>query len=486
MRVLENLKPENVFYFFEEICSIPHGSGNVQALSDYCVEFAEKRKLWVRQDDMGNIIIRKNASVGYEEVEPVILQGHMDMVCEKTRESTINFEQDGLELRTDGKKVWANGTTLGGDDGIAIAYALAVLDATEIAHPMIEAIFTVDEEIGLLGATGLDMSVIQGRRLINLDSEEEGVFLTSCAGGLSLTCSVPLEYEEKTGVLCEVELAGCKGGHSGIEIHKGRINSNQIMGRILDTLNQECGCRVVCLSGGSKDNAIPRYTGGKILLENVRSSQKVVSELQAEIRNEYAGKEEDITITVKSLSDKPEKTACLDEHSNEKVFNALMNLPNGVQAMSADVEGMVETSLNMGVMTLERKEDGSGLLHMKFAVRSSKESAKNYLTHRTIAMVEQMGGCTSISGEYPGWDYRRQSSLRELFIQAYEKLCGETPACEGVHAGVECGLFTGKIPDMDCISLGPNMHNVHTAEEWLDVESVERTWRLLLEVLSSK
>lgn len=486
MKVLENLEPKQVFYFFEEICSIPHGSGNVQALSDYCVEFAEKRQLWVRQDDMGNVVIRKNASVGYEDVKPVILQGHMDMVCEKTRESVIDFEHDGLELRTDGEKIWANGTTLGGDDGIAIAYALAVLDAEDISHPMIEAVFTVDEEIGLLGAAGIDLSDVQSRRLINLDSEEEGVFLTSCAGGLSLECRLPLEYEEKTGILCEVELSGCKGGHSGIEIHKGRINSNQVMGRILDALDRECGCRIVCLAGGSKDNAIPRYTSGRILVEDAEAAQKTAARLQTDLREEYAGKEDNVTVTVKKMSDNPQETACLDSSSHARAVNALMNLPNGVQVMSADVEGMVETSQNMGVMTLEKKEDGSGLMVMKFAVRSSKESAKNYLARRTIAMVEQMGGSSSISGEYPGWDYRRQSPLRDAFIKAYEKLFGATPVCEGVHAGVECGLFTGKMPEMDCISLGPNMQNVHTAEECLDVKSVERTWRLLLEVLSGR
>lgn len=486
MRVLENLKPENVFYFFEEICSIPHGSGNMKAISDYCVKFAEERGLWVKQDGMGNVIIRKNATAGYEEAEPAVLQGHMDMVCEKTRESTIDFEKDGLELKTDGKMVWANGTTLGGDDGIAVAYALAVLDSSDIAHPMIEVVLTVDEEIGLLGAAGIDLSELQGRRLINLDSEEEGIFLTSCAGGLSLECSLPLQYEECTGITCSIDLSGCKGGHSGTEIHKGRLNSNQAMGRVLDEMAQGDGCRIISLAGGSKDNAIPRYTNGKILVQDVKAVQEIAGKLQEELSREYAGKEDGLTVTVKELSHGPEKVSCLDSASNARALNALMNLPNGVQAMSADVEGLVETSLNMGVMTLEELENGSGRMVMKYAVRSSKESAKEYLTRRTIAMVEQMGGSCCIDGAYPGWDYKRESSLRDTFIRAYEKLYGETPVCEGIHAGVECGLFTGKIPDMDCISLGPNMQNVHTAEECLDAASAERTWRLLLEVLATK
>lgn len=486
MRVLENLKPERVFYYFEEICSIPHGSGNVQALSDYCVRFAKENELWVKQDEMGNIIIRKEASVGYEDAEPLILQGHMDMVCEKTRESSIDFLQDGLELKTDGKKVWANGTTLGGDDGIAIAYALAVLEAKDIAHPMLEAIFTVDEEIGLLGATGIDLSEVQGRRLINLDSEDEGVFLTSCAGGLSLECSLPMQFEERTGFLCSIEIAGCKGGHSGIEIHKGRLNSNQAMGRILHAMNRQTECHVICLSGGSKDNAIPRYTEGQILTEDIKAAQQAAKKLQEELRREYAGKDDDLTVTVKAQSEKQESVLCLDASSQSILFNTLMNLPGGVQAMSADVEGMVETSLNMGVMKLECGEGTSGTLVMRLAVRSAMESAKQYLTERTIMMVEQQGGTCRTDGDYPGWAYRRQSPLRDMFVRAYEKLYGKEPVCEGVHAGVECGLFVGKAPDMDCISLGPDMQNVHTAEESLDVASVERTWKLLLEVLSER
>lgn len=484
MRVLEKLKPENVFYYFEEISRIPHGSGNVQALSDYCVNFAKERSLWVKQDEMGNVIIRKEATAGYENAEPVILQGHMDMVCEKTRESQIDFAKDGLELQTDGKKVWANGTTLGGDDGIAVAYALAVLDSQEIAHPMVEVILTVDEEIGLLGATGIDLSDIRGRKLINLDSEEEGIFLTSCAGGLSLRCQIPLSYEEKTGILCGIDLSGCKGGHSGTEIHKGRLNSNKGMGRVLDAICREAECSIVCLEGGSKDNAIPRYTSGKILVQDVEAVKKIAKNLQEELGREYAGKEEGLVVAVQEVSGQPETVMCLDCASKQKALHALMNLPDGVQAMSADVEGLVETSLNMGVMKLEAIGETEGTMVMNFAVRSSKESAKKYLTCRTIAMVEQMEGSCSISGEYPGWDYKRESSLRDAFIKAYEKLYGEKPVCEGIHAGVECGLFTGKVPDMDCISLGPNMQNVHTAEECLEVDSVERTWRLLLEVLA--
>lgn len=485
MRVLQDLKPERVFYYFEEIASIPHGSGNVQAVSDYCVQFARDRELWVKQDSMGNVIMRKEASAGYEQEEPVILQGHLDMVCEKTRESDIDFEKDGLQLRTDGKTVWAEGTTLGGDDGIAVAYGLAIMEAEDIPHPMLELILTVDEEIGLLGAAGIDLSEVKGRRLVNLDSEEEGIFLTSCAGGLSLECKVPMVFEKKKGVVCEIDLSGCRGGHSGCEIHRGRLNANQGMGRILSVLSRKADCHIIQLAGGTKDNAIPRETSGRILVQDVEVVRALTDQLQRELTSEYAGKEEGLTITVTPLSEQPVEEKCLDPASEQNLLNALMNLPDGVQAMSQDVEGLVETSLNMGVMQLER-EGEKGLLTLRFSVRSSKETAKYYLTDRTVLMVEQMGGTGEISGDYPGWDYKRESPLRELFVKTYEKLYGKTPVCEGIHAGLECGLFVGKLPDIDCISLGPDMKDVHTPEECLDVASVERTWKLLLEVLAAK
>ena len=482
MRVLENLKPEKVFYYFEEICSIPHGSGNVQALSDYCVKFAKDRGLWVKQDDMGNVIMRKEATAGYEEAAPVIIQGHLDMVCEKTRDCDIDFTKDGLRLKTDGKMVWAEGTTLGGDDGVAAAYGMAILDADDIPHPMIELVLTVDEEIGLLGAAGIDLSELKGRKLINLDSEEEGIFLTSCAGGLSLIGTIPVTYEEQEGILCEIDVAGCKGGHSGTEINKGRANSNQLMGRVLDALD----CGILSLEGGSKDNAIPRFTTGQVLVQDVAAGQKCVQELEKILRHEYAGVDDAITVKLLPVEEADRRQMCLTKASARKVKCALMNLPNGIQAMSADVEGLVETSLNMGVMTLTRDSGSEGTLTVKSAIRSSKESSKEYLTRRTVAMIELLGGTAQEQGAYPGWDYKRESTLRDSFIAAYTKLYGEPPVCEGIHAGVECGLFTGKVPDMDCISLGPNMQNVHTAEECLEVASVERTWNLLLEVLKQK
>lgn len=484
MRVLEGLQPEKVFYYFEELAGIPHGSGNTKAISDYCVQFAKERGLWVRQDEMGNVIIRKAATPGYEKESGVVLQGHLDMVCEKTQDCSIDFEKDGLDLETDGSMIWAKGTTLGGDDGIAAAYGMAILDSDDIPHPELELVLTVDEEIGLLGAVGIDLSELAGRKLINLDSEEEGIFLTSCAGGLALRCEIPLECERKDGILCEIRLDGCQGGHSGTEINKGRLNANEGMGRALFAMQRKADFGIVSLEGGSKDNAIPRAAQGRLIVQDAEVAGQLLKEAESEIRQEYAGKEDGITISLRQI-EKVEGADCLTDRATETAIHALINMPSGVQAMSADVEGMVETSLNMGVMRLDSSEDG-GRLQLKYAVRSSRESAKRFLTDRAVAMVEQMGGSCEISGEYPGWEYKRESGLRDLFIQKYREIYGKEPVCEGIHAGVECGLFVGKLPDMDCISLGPDIHDVHTPDEMLDAASVERTWRLLLEVISSR
>lgn len=483
MSTVETLEPREVFHYFEEIAAIPHGSGHTGAISDYLAAFAEKRGLSYRQDEMGNVVIRKPATPGYEDQPGVILQGHMDMVCEKIRECPLDMEKDGLLLCTDGEKLWADGTTLGGDDGIAVAYALAVLDSTTIPHPPLEVILTVDEEIGLLGAAGLDMSDIRGRRLINLDNEEEGMFLTSCAGGLSLNSEVPLSTGLAEGVVCDIKVIDCRGGHSGTEIDKGRANSNQLMGRVLMNLQRVTTCYIIELAGGNKDNAIPRFTEGEVLLGDVEAAGEVIRSLQEEIRAEYAVTDPDITLVLEPHQ--TQKREAVTRQDTGKTAHILMNMPNGVQAMSADVEDLVETSLNMGVMKVEQREEGA-VLRMSASVRSSKESAKNYLTDRCEAFVEQAGGNCTRTGAYPGWDYRKESLLRDTFVRKYRELFGKEPVCEGLHAGVECGLFVGKVPDMDCISLGPDMSGVHTAQETLSVPSTQRNWKLLLAVLADK
>lgn len=481
MSVLEQYEPKEPLRYFEKLCSIPHGSRNTKKISDYCMEFAKERGLEAFQDEMNNVIIIKEATEGYENTDPIIIQGHLDMVCEKTQESTIDFEKDGLELETDGKYLWAKGTTLGGDDGIAIAYALAILDSDDIPHPRVEAVFTVDEEIGLLGAQGVDLSPLKGKRLLNIDSEQEGTVLTSCAGGLTLESSIPLKREEKSGVEYEVVLTGMVGGHSGAEIDKGQGNSNVLMGRILHMVSTQMQIGILSAEGGSKDNAIPRHTAATVLVADEDSTklEEYLADLSDELQKEYTPADAGMHIEFRKVGEATKLV--LTEHSAQVVCNALMNLPNGIQTMSKDIPGLVETSLNMGVMRLKEET-----LEMTQSIRSSKESAKKYLTQRCKAMIDLLGGTSVEQGNYPGWAYKADSKLRDLFVKVYTEQYGEPPKVEAIHAGLECGLFSDKIEDLDCISIGPNIYDIHTYEERLDLESTKRTWDVILGILAEK
>lgn len=481
MRVLENLEPKPVFGYFEDICAIPHGSGNMEKISQYCVDFAREHGLEYFRDDMKNVIIIKEATPGYEDVDPLILQGHLDMVCEKRPDKEKDFLTEGLDLCTDGKIIWADGTTLGGDDGIAVAYGLALLAAEDLPHPRLEVVFTVDEETGLYGAKAIDLSMLKGKKLINLDSEEEGYFLTSCAGGLNLICHIPMETEEKTGVVYELKVTGLLGGHSGGEIDKGRANANVVLGRVLKAVNEEICAELVSMEGGAKDNAIPRLASAALLVkeEDCNTLEKLVQREEAVLKNELHAGDPDIRLELTKKA--PKAMSVLNEASRVKAIHALNNLPNGIQAYSMDILGLVETSLNMGIMSMDGKE-----LMLSFAVRSSVESAKYYLTERTVMFVETLGGTAEIKGDYPGWAYRADSDLRETFLRVYERMYGKKPVIQAIHAGLECGLFTKKIEHLDCISIGPNMHDVHTYEETLEVASVQRIWEFLLAVLAER
>ena len=481
MSILGHLEPKSVFGYFEDICAIPHGSGNMDKISQFCVDFAKEHDLEYIIDDMKNVIIIKEATSGYEEVEPLIIQGHLDMVCEKRPDKEKDFLTEGIDVCTDGELVWADGTTLGGDNGIAVAYGLALLAAKDLQHPRLEVVLTVDEETGLYGAEAIDMSMLKGKKLINLDSEEEGIFTVGCAGGLNLICDVPMFMEDVEGEVYELKVTGLLGGHSGAEIHKGRANSNVVLGRVLLALDKKVGLDIIKMEGGSKDNAIPRLSVAEILIsaENKEKLEAAVKEEEAVLKKELHASDAGVAL---ELTAKGAKTAeVLDATSKITALHALNNIPNGIQAYSMDIEGLVETSLNMGIM----KQDAENL-KMSFAVRSSVESAKHYLTDRTVMFVEMLGGSCEIQGDYPGWEYRPESSLRETFIRVYREMYQKEPVVEAIHAGLECGLFTKKIDDLDSISVGPNMHNVHTSEETLEVESVKRTWEFLCRVIAQK
>ena len=517
MSVLEGLEPKCVFEYFEKICSIPHGSRNTKLISDYLVSFAKERKLDYKQDDSGNVIIYKAGSKGYENSEPLIIQGHMDMVCEKTSDSDINFEKDGLRLAKTDDYIYAKGTTLGADDGIAVAYALAILDADDIAHPPLEVVITVDEEIGMLGATALDCSSLKSKLMLNLDSEDEGQLLVSCAGGATVSCKyvAPVQPVKPThdglvrGFLDEdnymrVKLSVSKvtGGHSGIEINKQGANADKILGRVLYKLNksEDIYINLVELGGGLKDNAIPKesYAVFDVYLEEdnkeyVDFIYKIICDktqkLEEIIKKEYEATDKDISLKVERVypdeeTDDEELVNFYADYKNptEDVLTLLFCLPNGVCKMSHEIDGLVQTSLNLGIMKTE-KIAMTREVKMSFSVRSSIGSEKEELIDNIQCLTHALGGEVSISGDYPAWEYKKDSKLREIMFETYVDLFDENPEIEAVHAGLECGIFAGKIKDLDCVSIGPRMEAIHTTDEKLYIKSVEKYWKYILEIL---
>lgn len=480
MSVLENCEPKRVFYYFEEITKIPHGSGNTKQISDYLVNFAKEHNLAYVQDELNNVVIYKPATPGYENAPTVILQGHMDMVCEKRPDVEHDFTKDPLKLSVKDGYVSANGTTLGGDDGIAVAYGLALLESTDLPHPALEVLITVDEEIGLLGAVGLDCSVLKGRRLINLDSEAEGSLWISCAGGLSAISHIPVQRTEMQGQKLEVKICGLMGGHSGAEIDKKRANANILMGRFLYGLKKNMTFGLVSLEGGQKDNAITREAKGEILVSenDIAVVKKYAEDLQKKFREEYAGSDENISVVVTEKGEVKENV--LHPTSFEKVVFYMMNVPFGIQKMSGSIEGLVETSSNIGILFLGENE-----FTASSGVRSSVESARDAVSDKIEYLTEFLGGEYEIQGAYPAWEYRKDSPLRDKMVDVYEEMYGEKPNVVAIHAGLECGLFYKKMEGLDCVSLGPNMKDIHTSEEVLDIASTERVWKYIVKVLEN-
>ena len=481
MAVLDGLKPEKVFRYFEEICAIPHGSGNVDGLSDYLVDFAKERGLDYFQDEWKNVIMIKDASPGYEEAEPVILQGHMDMVAVKKPGASIDMAKDGLRLAVDGDDLYAEDTSLGGDDGIAVAYAMALLDSDDIPHPRLEVILTVDEEVGMDGARELDVSMLKGKRMLNLDSEEEGILLAGCAGGARVDWTLPVGREEKSGKRCRISVKGLMGGHSGAEIDKERGNANVLMGRLLYRLHKSMAIYVEALEGGLADNAIPREAT-VVLLAEAESGDVIrdaVLAVEKEFQQELQTKDPGVCIEIEELGDG--KRNCLGRKETDGLISLLFAAPNGVQAMSADVKGMVETSLNMGIVDL--REDQAAV---QFSVRSSLEGAKRVLIEKLENIAAMAGAAQEVRGDYPGWAYRKESPFRDMAVRAFCDLYGKEPEIQAIHAGLECGILSSKIPDLECISIGPDMKNIHTTEERLSISSTERVWNYVLEILKRK
>ena len=481
MGILSELEPKNVFTFFEEITKIPHGSGNVEQISNYLADFAGERGLFCIQDSLKNVIIIKEATPGYEQEPAVILQGHMDMVAVRKPDCDIDMKKEGLRVAVRGDEIYAEGTSLGGDDGIAVAYCLALLDAGSIAHPRLEVVITVDEEVGMDGARGVDLSVLKGHRMINLGSEDEGIFLTSCAGGARVHCNLSLNRCERTGKAVEVTLGGLLGGHSGGEIHRERGNSNCLFSRLLYRLSAKMPVSIQELNGGLADNAIPRETRAILVFEEADNAgfMETVKCVEEEMQAELASRDPGFFIQVKENGSGV--FSCITAEDTKKAAYFLTALPNGVQAMSPDMPGLVETSLNLGILKVE-----DAGLQAEFSVRSSVETAKAALIEKLQVITELTGGSCVISGDYPGWKYRKNSPLREKMTSLYKEMYGEMPMVEAIHAGLECGILGSKIKDLDCVSIGPDMRDIHTTEETLSIASTRRVWEYLVRLLEKK
>ena len=477
MGVLSGLEPKSVFEFFEELCAIPHGSHNTKAISDYLVSFAEKRGLKYRQDEFNNVIIWKDAVKGYEDVPVVMLQGHMDMVCEKEKDCGKNMETEGLDIFVDGDLVGAHGTTLGGDDCIAVAMAMAILDSDDIEHGPLECVFTVDEEVGMTGAMALDTSDLHAKYLLNLDSEEEKVFTVSCAGSSRVICSFNTERKSFEGDAYALKVSGLAGGHSGEEINKGRANSNIVMGRALFELSKSCDMRLVKVSGGAKENAIPRESEAVIVLNDEAAAKKTVEELDTVLKNEYRATDSTIEVSLTKTQNDAEP---MTKESTQKIICFLFSVPNGVQNMSAEVPGLVQTSTNLGVLSSEENS-----VKATFMVRSSVNSQRDEVNEKISALAEVLGGAVEIPVSSSAWEYMENSKLREYMIECFRNMYGEEPVVAALHAGLECGVFSGKILGLDCISFGPDLTDIHTPRERLHIASLQRVWQLTLDVLKT-
>ena len=480
MRVLSELEPKNVFSFFEDICNIPHPSYKEEKISNYLVEFAKARNLEYYQDSLYNVIIIKEASKGYEDVAPIILQGHMDMVCEKTPDCDKNMDKEGLDLEVNGDFVSAKGTTLGGDDGIAVAYALAILDDDSIAHPRLEFVCTVSEEVGMEGAAGIDVSMLKGKKLLNMDSEDEGIMLASCAGGCSAQVKLRLNRTEVTGTKLRISISGLTGGHSGVEIDKGRANAILLMGRLLKKLRKSCGISLVSISGGGKDNAIPRECRCRILFHDSTAGKTdaVLKDFEDMVKTEYIISDPQIRIEYQPEGEQTEQV--LTETALDYLLFYLNNIPNGVQHYCQELPELPETSLNIGIIDSDDTK-----IHMCTSVRSSVKSRKEQLVEKLQDMAEAAQGTIRVKGEYPEWSFKSDSELRKTMQGIYHELYGEEMKVDVIHAGLECGYLLQKKPELDIISFGPQMYDIHTTEERLSIASTEKTYRFVRKLIEN-
>ena len=475
MGVLSGLEPKAVFEFFEDLCALPHGTHQTGPVSDYLVDFAQRRGLRYRRDEVNNVVIWKDAAPGYEDAPTLMLQGHMDMLVEKEHSCARDTEQQGLEIFVAGDEIGAHGTTLGADDCIGVAMALAVLDDDHLRHGPLECVFTVDEEMGMQGVRALDVSDLKAKYMINLDSLEERVFTVSCAGSTRVVSTLPVGREPFDGRVCALMVDGLVGGHSGEDIHRGRANANRLMGRALTALMEKTELRLLTVSGGAKDNTIPRDAAALIAVKDLEAAKAAAKALAATLENEYRAAENRIRVR---LFPTRSHFMPMDEESTRRAAAFLFCAPNGVQMMSAEVPGLVQTSLNYAMVYTEDDRVVS-----RFMIRSCINSQAEDTARRVMALTRALGGEAVVPSSYSAWQYRPDSHLREVMTDAFMTVYGMAPRIAAQHASLECGIFSGKMPELDCVSIGPDVVNVHTPRERLRIASTWRTWAFLRETL---
>lgn len=485
---LEQLDYKGIFRYFSEISKIPRGSGNEKGISEYLVSFAKEHQLEYTQDEAYNVIMIKPATPGYENEPAIILQGHMDMVCEKKKDYTHDFLKDEIKLVLEGDYLHADGTTLGADNGIAVAYILALLSDETLEHPRLEAVITSDEEVGMNGAKALDVSCLQGKYMINLDSEEEGHLLCSCAGGLTGTSILPVKRVSEAGKKVGISLGGLKGGHSGSDIGKNRTNATKLLARLLFDLREQCAFGLISMQGGFKDNVIPREANAELLImaednkdltESFIQFKSCITDLMAKYKNELQTSEPDLTCEVEDLGEGTFEI--MHPVSFEKMLFLLIHIPNGVQVMSSDIEGLVESSLNMGIFRTEADK-----VELFTSIRSSISSYKYFLSDRINYLTSFLGGEYVRRWEYPAWEFKKESKLREHFQKISRELYGKEMKVDAIHAGLECGILSEKLPGIDIVSIGPELTGVHTIEEKLSISSAIRVYQLVERILKDK
>ena len=484
---IEKLYPEKVFHYFAEISKIPRASKKEKEISDWLVKFAKERKLKVIQDEHYNVIIKKKATEGYEDFSPLILQGHMDMVWEKNKDTEFDFSTQGIELVIDGDFLKANGTTLGADNGIAVAYALAILDSDDIKHPALEVVITTDEEDGMSGVANLDFDEFDGKTLINLDTEEYGEVYVSSAGGTRTETKFIFETK-KIGngyTPISIEVKGLSGGHSGAEIHKNLGNSIKILSEVLYHLSKRYEMSLVHIDGGGKVNAIPREAVAEIAVkldgDSIDELKKLAGLAFENILKDFKVSDKSPILAIEKIE---EKNLGISLGDTLNIINFLHEVPNGVLEMSKHIEGLVETSINIGFISTEIV-DGNVKIRIKSLARSMANNPLNKLVEEVTDLTRKHDANIKIAASNPSWEYKEDSKIRELIAKSFKEITGNEPVIKAIHAGLECGVFTQNIKDADVVSIGPNIYGAHTPEERMDIKSVGETWEWLLKILEN-